>query len=212
MVQLVGFETHEETLVTGMIAQFAFDNYTMTELTRIEKCDLPGYNGKVVPSRVGASSRLDMTMLLSSLNPFTVAHELAHVSDISTRRQETLDNLSLEMPANWHLAHRMSSEYYANRVACDYVLEHDIFQAFQNDVAGLKVSVRDGDWASTLIHYALLLGIMHGMKRMDVDPLKLLGAVTGLPDIVLAGIESFRHQSVEFFDGYQGAAPLAQAA
>ncbi|MBC7954150.1 MAG: hypothetical protein H7Z12_20320 [Rhodospirillaceae bacterium] len=210
MVQLLGFESHEETLVTDMIAQFALDNYVMTELRRVEKLDLPGYNGKVVPTRIGMSKDIEMTMMLSCLSPFTVAHELAHVSDISTRRQETLDNLSLDMPTSWHLAHRMSSEYYANRIACDYSEEHHIFQAFQNDMAGLRMSVQDGEWASTLIHYALLLGIMHGMKRMDCDPIKLLGAAMNLPDAVMAGIEGFRHQSEMFFDGY--GAPLAQAA
>lgn len=210
MVKLLGFENHEEVTVTQMIAQFTSDNYALAELRRVEKLDLPGYNGKVVPTRIGMSDRFEMTMILSCLSPFTIAHELAHVSDISTRRQETMDNLSLEMPMGWHLAHRMSSEYYANRIACDYAEEHHIFEAFQNDMTGLKVSVLDGEWASTLIHYALLLGIMHGMKRMDCDPLKLLDATIGLPDIVMSGIESFRHQSEVFFDGYQ--APLAQAA
>jgi hypothetical protein len=210
MVQLLGFESHEETLVKGMIAQFASDNYTLTELHRVEKIDLPGYNGKVVPTRIGLSDDIEMTMMLSCLSPFTVAHELAHVSDISTRRRETLDNLSLEMPTSWHLAHRMSSEYYANRIACDYAEEHHIFAAFQNDMAGLRMSVQDGEWASTLIHYALLLGIMHGMKRMDCDPLKLLSAAIELPEIVMTGIEGFRHQAEMFFDSYQ--APLAEAA
>lgn len=211
MVQLLGFESHEEPLVTDMIAQFASDKYAMAELRRVEKVELPGYNGKVVPARIGTSQRMEMTMMLSCLSPFTIAHELAHVSDISTRRQDSLDNLSLEMPTGWHLAHRMSSEYYANRIACDYAEEPHIFQAFQNDMAGLKISVKDGEWASTLIHYALLLGIMHGMKRMDCDPIKLLGAtIGGLPDVVMAGIESFRHQSEVFFDGYQ--TPLALAA
>ncbi len=210
MVHMVGFETHEEALVKGIMAQFRSDNYALGELRRIEKRDLPGYNGKVLPARIGVSDDIEMTMVLSCLSPFTVAHELAHVSDISTRRQESLDNLSLEMSTNWHLAHRMSSEYYANRIACDYSEEPHIFAAFQNDVAGLKMSVRDGDWASTLIHYALLLGIMHGMKRMDVDPIQFLGAVTGLPEAVIKGIEGFRHQAQVFFDGYGGS--MAQAA
>jgi hypothetical protein len=210
MVQMVGFDTHEEALVKGIMTQLETDNYTLGELRRIEKCDLPGYHGKVLPTRIGMSDDIEMTMVLSCLSPFTVAHELAHVSDISTRRQESLDNLSLGMSTSWHLAHRMSSEYYANRVACDYSAEPHIFSAFQNDVAGLKLSVRDGDWASTLIHYALLLGIMHGMKRMDVDPIVFLGAVAGLPEAVIKGIEGFRHQAQAFFDGY--GAPMMQAA
>lgn len=212
MVNLIGFEAHEETLVHGMIAQFTADNYAMTELRRVEKSDLPGYNGKVVPTAIARTGDLHMTMLLSCLSPFTIAHELAHVSDISTRRRETLDNLSLQMPASWHLAHRMSSEYYANRIACDYAAETEIFQAFQNDSAGFRISIGENDWASTLIHYALLLGIMHGMDRLDCDPIKLLGSVTGLPDMVQAGIDGFRHQSVVFFDNYRSMEAQAQAA
>ncbi|MBX9633756.1 MAG: hypothetical protein K2X44_02135 [Magnetospirillum sp.] len=210
MVQMLGFERHEETLVADFIAQFAADNYAMTELRCIEKTELAGYNGMVVPARIGTSDQIEMTMKLSSLSPFTVAHELAHVSDISTRRQETLSNLSLEMPTSWHLAHRMSSEYYANRIACGYAEENHILQAFQNDVAGFKFSIKHGEWASTLIYYALLLGIMHGMERMDCNPIKLLDKTISLPDMVMAGIEGFRHQSEVFFDGYQ--APMALAA
>jgi hypothetical protein len=211
MVQMLGFAPQEETLVTDMMARFSADAFTMDELARIEKCDLPGYNGKVVPARIGTSDRLEMTMLLSCLSPFTVAHELAHVSDISTRREEALDNLSMAMPSGWHLAHRMSAEYYANRVACDYAAEPEIFAAFQSDCTGFKAAVFGQDWAGTLIHYALLLGIMHGMKRLDCDPLKLLGIALPLPQMVRDGIDGFRRQSVAFFDGY-GTAPLALAA
>lgn len=202
MAQMVGFAPQEENLVTDLMTRFAADDFIVTELARVEKCDLPGYNGKVVPARIDGSDRLEMTMLLSCLNPFTIAHELAHVSDISTRRQEAFDNLSLRMPSEWHLAHRMSAEYYANRIACDYAAEPDVFGAFQSDSTGFKVAVHGGDWAGTLIHYALLLGIMHGMKRLDCDPLKLLGAASHLPGIVQAGIDGFRRQSVAFFDGY----------
>ncbi|MCR6631978.1 MAG: hypothetical protein NVV74_19090 [Magnetospirillum sp.] len=211
MVQLLGLHSHEETLVSGLIAQFAADDFVMGELNRVEKCVLPGYNGMVVPVHCGRSDRFHMTMQLASVNPFTVAHELAHVSDISTRRKETLDHLSLEMPTGWHLAHRMSSEYYANRVACAYADESDVFLAFQNDCAGMRGGARQGDWASTLIHYALLLGIMHGMDRQDCDPAALLGQAE-LPDQVRAGFASFRHQAPTFFDGYGDGECLAQAA
>jgi hypothetical protein len=211
MVQMLGFAPQEETLVTDMMARFEAGEYMIGELARVEKRDLPGYNGKVVPARVGASDRMEMTMLLSCLGPFTIAHELAHVSDISTRRREALDNLSMAMPSGWHLAHRMSAEYYANRVACDHAAEPEIFAAFQSDSAGFKVAAHQGDWAATLIHYALLLGIVHGMKRLDCDPLKLLGAAVPLPQAVRDGIDGFRRESVPFFDGY-GAAPLALAA
>lgn len=212
MVQLVGFEACEETLVTGLVAQFAADDFTMTELRRAEKRPLPGYHGKVVPVACDRTDRFHMTMLLSSLNPFTVAHELAHVSDISTRRQESRDHLSLEMSNGWHLAHRMSSEYYANRIACRYVAEGDVFGAFQSDCAGFHQSVAGADWASTLIHYALLLGIMHGMDRMDCEPLKLLNSAIRLPQAVEDGIAGFRHQAAAFFDGYGPERALAAAA
>ena len=213
MVQMVGFDTTEETLVCGLVAQFAADDFRMGELKRAEKCTLPGYNGKVVvPVACPVSDRFEMTMLLSSLNPFTVAHELAHVSDISTRRAESRDHLSLEMPNNWHLAHRMSSEYYANRVACAYSDEHDIFLAFQNDYAGLRHGVATGDWAGTLIHYALMLGIVHGMDRLDCNPIKLLGDAVRLPRLVQDGIDSFRAQAAAFFDEYGSEQPVATAA
>lgn len=212
MVQLVGFDASEETLVTGMVTQFATDDFRMEELRLAEKCSLPGYHGKVVPVPCDRSDRFHLTMLLSSLNPFTVAHELAHVSDISTRRQESREHLSLEKSNGWHLAHRMSSEYYANRVACRYVDEHDIFLAFQGDCTGLRHAVAGGDWAATLIHYALLLGIMHGMDRMECDPLKLLGAAIRLPKAVEDGIDGFRHQAAAFFDGYGDDCRLAAAA
>ncbi|MGE5516623.1 MAG: hypothetical protein ACM31D_12465 [Bacteroidota bacterium] len=212
MVQLVGFDAHEEILVSGLLAQFRADDFRMGELTRAEKRTLPGYHGKVVPVACSRSDRFDMTMLLSCLNPFTVAHELAHVSDISTRRQESREHLSLEMSNSWHLAHRMSSEYYANRVACRYVDEHDVFLAFQGDCAGLRQSVAGADWAGVLIHYALLLGIMHGMDRLDCDPLKLLGAAITLPDAVQHGIDGFRRQAADFFTGYGAEPAMASAA
>ena len=42
MVQLLGFETHEEALVKGIMDQFKSDNFALAELRRIEKRDLPG--------------------------------------------------------------------------------------------------------------------------------------------------------------------------
>ncbi|MGE5476393.1 MAG: hypothetical protein ACM3Q1_07045 [Bacteroidales bacterium] len=212
MVHLVGFDTHEETLVHGLVSQFAADDFRMEELVRAEKRPLPGYHGKVEPVSCPLSDRFHTTMLLASLNPFTVAHELAHVSDISTRRQESREHLSLAMPTGWHLAHRMSSEYYANRVACAYVDERDIFQAFQGDCSGLRHALAQHDWAGVLINYALLLGIIHGMDRLDCDPLRLIGAQVTLPPAVQAGIDSFRDEAARFFDGYGEGAVLATAA
>ena len=208
MVELVNFTTEEQDLVTGLMAQFRQDSFRMCELTRVERTNLPGYNGKVEPVRLG--ERLDMTMYLACTNPFTIAHELAHVSDISVRRQETFDNLSLDMPAGWHLAHRMSSEYYANRIACEYSHESDIFAAFLNDQGGLRIGAHQGDWASAMIHYALLLGIFHGMDRTDCDPLKLLPKME-IPEIVLSGLDGFRGEAEAFFAGYHGQ-PVALAA
>ena len=202
MVKVVGFTIHEEQVIKGMMSRFGADNYSLAGLRHIAKTEMPGYNGKVIPARVGLDDRIEMTMYLSSCSPFTVAHELAHVADISVRRKETLDNLSHAMPTHWHLAHRMSSEYYANRVACDYSEEPHIFEAFQNDVNGLKVAAFQNDWASFLIYYSLLLGIMHGMKRHDVEPLKLLKDAHVLPDSVIRGIEGFKAQAAEFFDNH----------
>ncbi|HTH17851.1 MAG TPA: hypothetical protein VL974_14425 [Magnetospirillum sp.] len=212
MVQLVGLNPHEEILVTGLIAQFSSDEFLMGELRRVEKRPLAGYNGLVEPTVCHRSDRFDMTMLLASTNPFTLAHELAHVSDISTRRRESRDHLSLAMPNGWHLAHRMSSEYYANRIACRYADEADIFLAFKSDHAGFRQAIADSDWAGVLIYYALLLGIMHGMGQLDCDPLRLIAAPQDLPRAVLDGIEAFRHQSVGFFDGYGTDTDLAEAA
>lgn len=208
MVELVNFTTQEQNLVAGLMAQFRQDDFRMCELSRVEKTDLPGYNGKVEPVRQG--ERLDMTMYLACTNPFTIAHELAHVSDISVRRQETFDNLSLEKPASWHLAHRMSSEYYANRIACEYSHEADIFAAFINDSNGFRVGAHQGDWASAMIHYALLLGIFHGMRRHDCEPLKLLPKME-IPEMVLRGLDGFKAQAEAFFADYHGQ-PAARAA
>ncbi|HLO78293.1 MAG TPA: hypothetical protein VK196_17690 [Magnetospirillum sp.] len=43
---------------------------------------------------------------------------------------------------------------------------------------------------------------MHGMDRLDCDPMKLVGASIRLPKAVEDGIDSFRHQAATFFDGY----------
>lgn len=200
MVDVVGFTDQEEAVIKGLMARFDADNHRLGELLVVAKADMPGYNGKVVPRIVGEAD-FEMTMLLSSCSPFTIAHELAHVSDIAWRRQETKDNLSLEMPTGWHLAHRMSAEYYANRVACEYAGENHIFDAFKNDHNGFAAAAHHRDWSSMLIHYALMLGIFHGMNRMDMDPVRLL-KTTHLPEGVTRGLESFRDQAVSFFDGH----------
>lgn len=207
MVDVVGFTDQEREVITGMMARFHATSHRLGELKRIAKADMPGYNGKVVPRRVG-SMGLEMDMFLSSCSPFTVAHELAHVSDITCRRRETMDNLSLEMPTSWHLAHRMSSEYFANRIACDYAEEGHIFEAFQSDHTGFKVAAVESDWASFLIYYSLMLGIFHGMSRMDKDPLDLLRG-QALPEAVTRGIENFRTQAHDFFAGHAHSSALA---
>lgn len=202
MVKVVGFNRQEQDVIHAMMERFDANNHRLSELTHIAKADMPGYNGKVIPKFVGTSERFDMTMYLASCGPFTLAHELAHVTDITVRRQETLANITYAMPAHWHLAHRMTSEYYANRVACAYSGEPHIFEAFQSDSNGMKKAVLEKDWASFLIYYSLLLGIMHGMDRMEIDPIKLLNAAHVLPDSVLAGIDNFKRQAIDFFDSH----------
>ncbi len=201
MVQFIGFSLAEEKEIKHLVARFATIGFNLDNLTTVERSQDMSYNGRVLPTQ--DSGALSMTVQLTSLSPFTVAHELAHVSDISTRRQESLDHLSLAMPSHWHLSYRMFSEYYANRVACEHAEENHVFEAFLCDVTGLRVAVRQEDWASVLINYALLLGIMDGMGRPDCEPLKLLPAETILPETVLAGIKKFRAEAEEFFQGYQ---------
>lgn len=212
MVQFIGFTAQERQLIEGVAARFDGRRRDFGELARIEKADLPGYDGMVVPVRLqDGGDRLEMTMYLSALTPFTIAHELAHVSDIATRRQDSLNNLSCSMPGAWHLAYKMSSEYYANRVACGHADESDILRAFKSDAGGAVTCGRRGDWGDYMVYYALLLGILHAKGRMDLCPLALLSPIAGIPEQVRQGMEHFRHSAVAFFDTYGSEAATALA-
>jgi hypothetical protein len=140
-------------------------------------------------------------LYLATAHPFTMAHELAHVADIALRHDETVVHLSAAMPHAWHLAHRMSSEYFANRIATRYCADAEIFPAFQNDRLGLVKAVRAGQWADALINYAMLLGIFHGLGRLDVEPLELLpdADLDRLTPAVLEGMAGFRNEADGFF-------------
>lgn len=211
MVQYIGFTAQEEQAIQGLVDRFHASDFRLGELKQVEKADLPGYDGKVIPVAVEGEDRLDLTMYLASCNPFTIAHELAHVSDIAVRRKDSLDNLSCRMPGHWHLAYKMSSEYYANRIACGYANGDDCFRAFKSDAGGLLKSAAAEDWGNFLIYYALLLGTLHGIDRIDQEPVQMVAPKHQFPLNVLKGMASFRHQSLHFFDSY-GAPALADAA
>lgn len=209
MVRFIGFTGQERRLIGASIKRLGDDDYRLCELRRIEKADLPGYAGKVVPRHAECGERWDMTMYLASCDPFTVAHELAHVSDIAVRRGESRDHLALRMPTHWHVAHTMSAEYYANRVACGYAGDDAIASAFRSDAAGLAKAARDQDWASCLTYYSLMLGILHAKDRPDGEPLHALAGLDALPEAVTRGMAAFRRQSMDFFASYRQATPLA---
>jgi hypothetical protein len=202
LVQFVGFTRDEEKLVESYVDRFGSASYCLRELQQIEKFSLPGYNGRVVAVPSVCGLKLPTTMYLAVCLPFTIVHELAHVSDMSRRRQETISHIGAEMPGEWHLSHRMSSEYYANRVACEHVREEEVFPAFISDLNGLKKAFAGGDWPSLLIYYALILGIFHGLGRTDCDPLALLGTNLPVPEAVVRAAEAFRAHSVDFFANY----------
>jgi len=193
VVAMVGFTASETDVIEGLIGRIAGDGYPLEELVRVERADMPGYNGRVVPLPQGDGYAV--TMYLAHCAPFTIAHELAHIADIRARRRETRDHLSLRMPENWHLAHRMSSEYVANRLATVYVDEAETFAAFQSDHVGLAAAARDRDWTSLLIYYALILGLFHGLGRHDCDPVKLLSPAINLPTNVAEGMSGFRAEA-----------------
>lgn len=192
MVWMMGFNSGERGLILALVEQFSADGHRLEELVGIERADMPGYNGRVVPRPAAAGGGFDVTMYLACCAPFTIAHELAHISDIRERRDETHDHLSRRMPASWHLAHRMSSEYTANRLACGHVGEDAVFAAFTTDRLGLLAAWKRGDWASALVGYALVLGLFHGLGRHDCDPLRLLPEGATLPTKVTEGVAAFR--------------------
>lgn len=201
MVTISGFAAEEERLIRALADRFAADGFRLGRLDRIERADLPGYYGLVTPTP-DAAGRLRCLMQLAAPHPFTIVHELAHVSDIETRHEATRLHMAAGQPIHWHLAHRMTSEYYANRVACAYCDEEAVFAAFKNDRLGLVASVPRADWAGLLIHYALLLGLFHGLGREDVEPLELLPDPAPIPDSALQGIVGFRREIGAFFRDY----------
>ncbi|HIJ61100.1 MAG TPA: hypothetical protein HPQ04_00260 [Rhodospirillaceae bacterium] len=201
MVPMIGFEAAEEHSIHGMLERFRGEGFLIGGLDHIEKTPMPGYDGKVVPRRVGAD-RVRMRMYLSQCTPFTVAHELAHVADMAVRRQDSLDNLSCAMPAHWHLAYKMSSEYYANRVACRFTDGDGCLTAFKSDAAGMMTAARRKDWGNALVYYALLLGLVHGAGQTGLEPLKMLPRRDPLPVRVLKGMADFRRRAESFFDGH----------
>lgn len=209
MVAVIGFEPQDEAMVRGLHARMAADGFPLAELTRIERRAMADYNGLVEPAIPHGGDRLHCVLYLSLAAPFTVAHELAHVADVAVRHDETLDHLDAGQSKAWHLAHRMTSEYFANRVATGYCSDPEIFPAFQNDRLGLIRAARDGDWAGVLINYAMLLGIFHGLGRLDIEPLELLpdAYLDGLPQAVLDGMAGFRNDADPFFCGYPLAVP-----
>ncbi len=213
MVQVLGFDHAEEWSIRQLLDRFRAGHFRLGDLRQIEKADLPGYEGKVMP-RLGHGGRVETTMYLSSCNAFTIAHELAHVSDIAVRRQDSVDNLGCGMPSQWHLAYKMSSEYYANRIACRHSDGEDCFRAFKSDAAGLLDAAKRHDWGSFMVYFALCLGVLHGIDRMDLDPLAMVApqGLAKLPERVQAGMAGFAEQSVGFFDGYADLAPSALAA
>ena len=196
---MIGFSSGEQGVIRGMMERFLGDGHALDELVRIERAEMPGYNGKVVP-RPMACGGFEVTMYLACCAPFTVAHELAHIADIQVRRQETRDHLSLAMPNHWHLAHRMTSEYIANRMACGYVDEPGVFAAFQSDNVGLAKAARTGDWAEAMIYYSLILGLFHGLGRRDCDPTRLLSPGIQLPEAVADGMASFNANAERMFE------------
>lgn len=203
MVKVIGFDAAQESSIRDMVDRFRGDGFQLEELVKIKKADLPGYEGKVVPKRIGGRDKLRMSMYLANTGPFTVAHELAHVSDISVRRSDSMDNLSCSKPGSWHLAYKMFSEYYANRVACDYASEADIVTAFRSDLRGWLIAIARKDWASFLYYHALILGVLHGTGRHDSEPLRLFAPKSSfVPARIIRGMVSFRSQAPGFYESY----------
>lgn len=204
MVEVIGFDSDEEVLVRRLHGRFLAEGYRLDELDRIEKRQMDGYNGLVEPHLPQGAARLRSTLYLALPVPFTIVHELAHVADIAVRQQETKDHISASMPDNWHLAHRLSSEYYANRIATGFCTDGEIFPAFQNDRIGMIAAAIKDEWANFLINYSMLLGIFHGLGRLDIEPLELLpdAHTDRLPDPVIRGMSAFRRQADDFFRNY----------
>lgn len=201
MVAVIGLAEGDEAVLHRLVARMSADGLPLDGLARVEWREMDGYNGLVEPDRLDESDRLHCVLYLATGAPFTIAHELAHVADIALRHDETVTHLGGGMSHAWHLAHRMSSEYFANRVATRYCVDSEIFPAFQNDRIGLISGCRAGQWADALINYAMLLAIFHGLDRLDVEPLELLpdADLDRLPPAVLEGMAGFRNEADAFF-------------
>lgn len=201
MVAVIGLTTQDEATLRRLMARMRADGLPLDGLARVEWRAMEGYNGLVEPARLDEGDRLHCVLSLATGAPFTIAHELAHVADIALRHDETVEHLGGAMSHAWHMAHRMSSEYFANRTATRYCTDEEIFPAFQNDRVGLVKGVRAGNWADVLINYAMLLGIFHGLNRLDVEPLELLpdADLDLLPPAVLDGMAGFRNEADRFF-------------
>jgi hypothetical protein len=204
MIEVVGFDDGEEALVRLLHGRFLADGFRLGELDRIEKRAMPGYNGLVEPYLPEGGQRLRTTLYLALPMAFTIAHELAHVADIAVRHDETRIHIAANEPDHWHLAHRLSSEYYANRVATGFCTDEEIFPAFQNDRIGMIGAAIKAEWHNFLINYAMLLGIFHGLGRLDIEPLELLPDQhhDGLPKAVIRGMAAFRREADCFFQSY----------
>lgn len=209
MVAVIGLTATDEATLRRLMARMAADGLPLDGLARVEWRAMEGYNGLVEPARLDDTDRLRCVLTLATEAPFTMAHELAHVADIALRHDDTVKHLSGTLSHAWHMAHRMSSEYFANRTATRYCSDPEIFPAFQNDRLGLIKGVRAGQWADALINYAMLLGIFHGLDRLDVEPLELLpdADLDLLPQAVLDGMAGFRNEADAFFQAMPLAVP-----
>lgn len=209
MVAVIGLTAEDEATLRRLMGCMRADGLALDGLVRVEWRQMKGYNGLVEPARLDESDCLHCVLYLATGAPFTIAHELAHVADIAVRHDETVDHLGGGMSHAWHMAHRMSSEYFANRTATRYCADADIFPAFQNDRVGLVKGVRNGQWAEVLINYAMLLGIFHGLGRLDVEPLELVpdADLDRLPPAVVDGMAGFRNEADAFFQAMPVAVP-----
>ena len=63
------------------------------------------------------------------------------------------------------------------------------------------------DWGNALVSYALLLGLLHGAGRRELDPLKMIPRRDPLPVRALKGMADFRRRSEGFFDAQLALAP-----
>lgn len=201
MVAVIGLAEDDAAVLRRLMARMTADGLPLDGLARVEWRAMDGYNGLVEPARLDEADRLHCVLYLATGAPFTIAHELAHVADIALRHDETVAHLGGEMSHAWHMAHRMTSEYFANRIATRYCVDAEIFPAFQNDRLGLVMGCRAGRWADVLINYAMLLGIFHGLDRLDVEPLELLpdSDLDRLTPAVLEGMAGFRNEADTFF-------------